>query len=456
MKTSKFGRNVLMVSLAGIMLLTFAYHVKYSQSNIRMDDLMRLEAFAPSAASQNILRTVKKAVAHDLNYLNQIFFYSLYKGKTTYPVGKFRIWDGLIAVLAVLMIYRVGRACGSKLTGVFSAAILALTPASLWGEHALRIFIVLLNFELFLMAGSKGHIIRWILWSAATVLLFSTGVFAEALLLQSWFFALLIILIFWSVATKTMPEWGKFVRLVRDARRKKPKSLWKKIRGDAGFSRYMATAIFVGIIVLALSVTGSFFLSSAILSVETFAFVILLSFGLIAVTSVVLFALPIFRRERQIVISWFVDNKSSRSTTTPYETFTYQKSGALLKMIFSYSAAVMLFLPLFFAFYKGINIFIDNCEFGRMFTFINESNSYYTWFLFALPFIFLIITVICYIFRFISRGRLIAAVALLVLSSIYIVQQRYAVISTPFYIICTAGIAATIVEMFSLLFVKQD
>lgn len=456
MKTSQFSRNILIVSIAGIMLFTFASHIRYSQKNIKMADLIRMEAVAPSVAGQNIIRTVRKAVIHDLNYLNQIIFYSLYKGKTVYPVGKFRIWDGLMAVLAVLMIYRVGSMCSSKLTGFLSAIILALTPPSLWGEHALRIFIVLLNFNLLITAISKDTILRWGLWSAATVLLFSTGVFAEALLLQSWFFAIILILILWSIGTKALPEWKKFIRLAHEARRKKTKSLWKKIRGDTGFSRYMATAIFVGIIVLTLSITGVFFISKSILSVETLALIIMLSFGMTIVTSAILFALPIFHRERNIILDWLTDYKSTKVSRCPYEIFTTPKSGVLLRIIFSYSAAVLFFLPFFFAFYKGINIFVDNWEIGRLNIFINSSNTLYTWLFLILPVIFIIITVICYIFRIVSRGRLIGAVLLLILSSIYIIQQRYAVISTPFYIICTAGIAATIVETFSLLFVKSN
>ncbi len=457
MKTSKFSKNILMVSLIGITLFTFAFHIRYSQRNIKMDDLMRIEAVAPSVASQNIVRTLRKAVVYDLNYLNQIIFYSSHKGKIVYPIGKFRIWDGFMAVLAVLMIYRVGCMCGSKFTGFLSAIIMALIPPSLWGDHASRIFIVLLNFELLITAISKDTISRWVFWSLSTVLLFSTGVFAEALLLQSWFLAVLIILILWSVGTKVLPEWKKFINLAHDARRKKRKSLWKKIQGDTGFSRYIAAAIFVGVIVMALSITGGLFISSSILSVEGLAAVILLAFGMTFITSIILIALPIFHRERNIILDWLVDYKAGKTTRLPYEVFTTLKSGVILRVIFSYSAAALFFLPFFFVIYKGINIFIDTWQVGKLSAFINDSsNIIYGWFFLALPAVFLLITIICYIFRGVSRGRLIGAVSLLIMSSIYIIQQRYAVISTPFYIICVAGILATIVEMFSHLFVKQD
>ncbi len=456
MKTSQFGRNVLIVSLIGIMLLTFACHVRYSQKNIKMDDLMRTEAVAPSAASRDIVRTVEKAVVHDLNYLNQIIFYSLYKGKAIYPVSKFRIWDGLFAVLAVLMIYRVGSICGNKATGILSAILLALTPPSLWGEYALRIFVVLLNFELFITAISKNTTFRWSLWSVSSVLLFSTGVFAEALLLQSWFLSLIIVFALWSIGTKVMPEWKKFALLAREARRKKNKSLWKKIQGDAGFSRYIATAIFVGIIILALSFVGGFFVSRSILSVETLAFIILLSFGMVIIASAVLFALPIFNRERNVVLDWLSEYKLNKSSNAPCQIFTTPRSGIILKLFFSYSAAILIFLPFFFAFYKNINIFINNWEFSKAITFVNSSNSFYTWIFLALPVIFVLITLICYLLRIVSRGRLIGAVSLMILSSIYIFQQRYAVISTPFYIICSAGIAAITVDIFSFLFVKLN
>jgi len=455
-KSSQFGKNVLLVSVVGILLLTFACHVRYSQKNIKMDDLMRIEAVAPSAASRDVIRTVKKAVVHDMNYLNQVFFYSLYKGKTIYQVGKFRIWDGLFAVFAVLMIYRVGSMCSSKMTGVLSAVALALTPPELWGKYALEIFVVLLNFELLITAISRNTIWRWGLWSLSTVFLFSTGVFAEALLLQSWFLSIVIIYVLWLIGIRILPEWKFFARLVRESKRRKTKSLWKKVQGDAGFSRYIATAIFVGIIILALSFVGGFFVSRSILSVETLALIILLSFGLIIIASAVMLALPIFHRERNIILDWLSDYKLNKTSKMACEIFTTLKSGTLLKIFFSYSAAILFFLPFFFAFYKGINIFIDNWEVSKTFDFVNNSGSFYTWGLLALPVIFLLMTVICYMFKIVSRGRLIGAVSLMILSSIYIFQQRYAVISTPFYIICSAGIVAIIIDIFSFLFIKNE
>jgi hypothetical protein len=294
------------------------------------------------------------------------------------------------------------------------------------------------------------------LWSASSVLLFSTGVFAEALLLQSWFLSLVIVFALWLTGTKVMPEWKRFARLAREAKRKKNKSLWKKIQGDAGFSRYIATSIFVGIIILALSFVGGFFVSSSILSVETLAFIVLLSFGMVVIASAVLLALPIFHRERNIVLDWLSEYKLNKSSKVPCQIFTTPRSGIILKIFFSYSAAILVFLPFFFAFYKNINIFINNWEFSRTIKFINSSNSFYTWIFLAIPFVFVLITLLCYLFRIVSRGRLIAAVSLMILSSIYIFQQRYAVVSTPFYIICSAGIAAIIVDIFSFILVKRN
>ncbi len=152
MKKAHLKKNVLLVALIGIMLYTLAFHIRYSQANVKMDDLMKIEALAPSAASQSLIRTLRKAVVHDLNYLNQIYYYVLYKEKTSYPVGKFRVIDGFIAALAVMLVYFVGSICCGKLTGIISAALLALTPPALWGEYAMRILMILINFEFLYVA----------------------------------------------------------------------------------------------------------------------------------------------------------------------------------------------------------------------------------------------------------------------------------------------------------------
>jgi len=448
MKNNNFLKNVLLIVIIGLALYTVAFHVKYSHENVKMDDLMKVEALAPNTANQNLIRTLKKAVVHDLNYLNQAIYYTLFKGKTVITVSKLRIIDGLIAAIAVLLIYRIATLCCGRLTAIISASFLALTPPDLWGEHALRISVVLLNFSFLIGAIKKDTVFNWALWIIATVLLFFTGVFAEPIFLQSWFIAIILIFLIWSLMSKTLPEWKRFIRIIKDSKRKRVKSLWKQVQGDAGFSRYIATAIIVGIISLVLSFTGSFFISSSILSIDTLAFIVLLSFCIVLIIAVILLALPMFQRERSLILDWITTYKNVKYSKLPCETFLTIKSGGLLKVIFSYSIAMLLFIPMFFIFYKDINIFINSFELNDFYDFITSSpDKYYLWLMVLLPLIFILLTCTAYMLKVVSRGRFIGAVILFIPANIYIFQQRYSVISTPFYIICSAGIAALIIEI---------
>ena len=71
MKESQLLKYVVIVSLAGIILLTFAYHARYARSTVTMDELVRAEAVVPSVEARSPVRVIEKAVSHDLNYLNQ-------------------------------------------------------------------------------------------------------------------------------------------------------------------------------------------------------------------------------------------------------------------------------------------------------------------------------------------------------------------------------------------------
>ena len=451
MKESQLIRYVVLASLAGIILLTFAYHARYARTTVTMDELVRTEAVVPSVEAREPVRVIEKAVSHDLNYLNQLLFYSLHKDKTAYSVGQLRLWDGFIAVVAVLWMYRVGSICCSRFTGILGALILALTPPQIWGGYALRILIVLINWELFVFAVSRNTIRRWVLWSCASILLFTTGVFAEPILLQSWFIAELIVLGIWYYMVKKIPEWDYFAAI---ARKKKTKNLWERIHEDVGFSRYTATVIFVGVIIIVLSSMGGVFITRSILSIETLSIVTLLAIGLAIVSSLILLALPIFHRERNIILDWIVEYRTKMDSKGPYELFKTPGRNTMFKMCFAYSCAVLVFIPLFHVFYKNLNVFIDNWETGKLFSFINNSGNFYNWIFLFLPVVCWIITIAGYRLRVMSRGRVISVTSILILSSIYIIQQRYAIFSTPFYILCVAGVVSTTFEIIYLLYVR--
>jgi len=218
------------------------------------------------------------------------------------------------------------------------------------------------------------------------------------------------------------------------------------VREDAGFSRFAATIIFVAVIMTLLGVIGGVFVLRFAVSIENLAFMVFAVLGLIFVASFVLLAMPIFSRERSIILDWFLGRHMERVMPQPADIFVPPNGDTILHMCLAYSGAILLFLPLFYIFRDHVNIFIDNWEFGRTIAFINSSGSLYYWVLLSLPLACWLIACAGYVLHILPRARLISVTCLLILGSVYIFQQRYAVFSTPFYVLCVAGVVSTVLE----------
>ncbi len=158
--------------------------------------------------------------------------------------------------------------------------------------------------------------------------------------------------------------------------------------------------------------------------------------------------LPNFTRERQILIKWYRKRKSLKLLFSPAETFIpLNGSNRLLNLCFAYSGAILSFLPFLYFCHREINVFIDNWEVGNLISYISETGNIYNWLFLFLPVVFIIVNLAGYLLRIISRGRLIGVSIIFLLSCVYVFQQRYAVLSTPFYVLCVAGLASSIIKL---------
>ena len=442
MKKRNLNNKIISISIVSAVILVFAYHIRYSEESISMDDLIRTTIIAPAAAGQDIKLAIQKAATHNVSFINQLLMYKQYKDIDFYRISKSRIWNSLAAVFVVLMIFRIGTMCSSKLTGIISAFIFAFIPPSAWSNYTLQILIVLIHFELLIFAFKKNFFFLWIAWTLASILLFGTGIYAEPILLQFWFLTLLAGSLIWVIFTNVLSETKTSPRRKSKNSLHEHKSIMKKISEDSGVSRFI---VMMGTLI-AITFVFSIFAGAF---VPLFRNPIMLFFSICTVTLIV-FMLPNFIRERQILIKWYKKNKTFKIIFSPENTFiSLKENNQLLNMCFAYSAAIIIFLPFLYFCHNRINIFINNWEVGNLISFISENEKPINWFYLILPVIFLIINYVGFFLKFFSREKLIGVSFVFLLSSVYIFQQRYAIFSTPFYVICVAGVASSIIELLS-------
>jgi len=438
MKKGKLNHKFISISILSAAILAFAYHIRYAEEPVSMDELIKTSIVAPAAAGRDIKLAIQKAATHNVSYIKQILLYKQYKDIDSYRVTKNRIWDGLIAAFVVLMIFRIGSMCTSRLTGVLAAFIFALIPPAIWNYYTLQILIVLIHFELLVFAFKKNVLWLWIAWALASILLFGNGIYAEPILLQFWFITLLIGTILWLSFTKLLPKTKTKNKTQHQSHGHR--NIWKKISEDSGLSRF-------GIMMFSLISTVFVFSIIAGAFVPLFMNPLMLIISTVTV-SIIIFMLPNFTRERQILIKWYKKRQTIKIVTCPEDTFTSLKgSNQLFNMCFAYSGAILAFLPFLYFCHREINIFIDNWEVGNLISFVVETGNTLNWLFLLLPVIFLIINYAGYFLRLFSRERLIGISFVFLLSCVYIFQQRYAIFSTPFYVICVAGTVSSIIEL---------
>ena len=438
MKKGKLSNKFISISVLSAVILAFAHHIRYAEEPVSMDELIKTSIVAPAAAGRDIKLAIQKATTHNVSYIKQILLYNQYKTIESYRVTKNRIWDGLVAIFVVLMIFRIGAMCSSKLTGILSAFIFALIPPATWNNYTLQILIVLIHFELLVFAFKKNTFWLWITWAIASIFLFGTGIYAEPILLQFWFITLLAGLIIWISFTKLLSKTKlkNKVHLHSHGHR----NIWKKISEDSGLSRFIIMMISLIITVFVFSIiAGSFvplFMNPLMLLIST------------TTVCIIIFMLPNFIRERQILIKWYKKRQTFKVITCPEEIFIpLKRNNQLFNMCIAYSGATLVFLPFLYFCHREINIFIDNWEVGTLISFVSKTGNSFDWLLLLLPIIFLIINYAGYFLRAFSRERLIGISIVFLLSCVYIFQQRYAVFSTPFYVICVAGAVSSIIEL---------
>jgi hypothetical protein len=188
----------------------------------------------------------------------------------------------------------------------------------------------------------------------------------------------------------------------------------------------------------------------------TFFLVFIISFLALPVVGSILLTFPMFNSAGHIL------KKAGRNFFErivyhhPRNMFAQIGSRELLNACFAYSTAIVLYIPFLFYIHRNVSIFIDYWELSRWFSFTASFSSLIVWLAVLLPFIGLIATAAGTVTGLLPRTRFVSVCCLLLLSLLYIFQQRYAVFSAPFYIVCCAASFVTPVELIILVIQRRN
>lgn len=430
--------------VGGAALLTFTAYLQYSQAPLTMHDLARAASAVPYAASQRVPPLLRAAAARGQNYVAQLLAGHVYATRAV-PVTRFRIWDGIAAALAVLCIYRVAVLCCNRSAGVLSAFVLAATAPPLWGRHAMVMTCALLHFELFLHAVRHDTFIRWLLWMLASVLLMLCGVFAELLVLQTWFITLALVWVVWYVLSRWLPSDNAASQPSQRRRRGRSHA-----RGTITSESSLASFVFMwaavsGVVFILVTILSIFFTRFA-LTPTLMIYILVWGAGLSVISGVVLLFLPIYSHERSMLIDRLFNSQVIRSIAAPEKVFTTVSVVSLLNLVLTYAAAMVAFIPILYVVHTHISVFVRFWDGPLLLKTVREIGVLRAVVFISLPFVWAGATAGLYAAGVLSRGRCIGALCIMLMSMIYLLQQRYAAYAAPFFFIALAGLAVVMAE----------
>lgn len=429
--------------VGGAAMMAFVAHHQYSRSMWHLRDVARVASVVPYAAAQRVRPILHAAAVRNYNYLMQVLAGHVYASRAV-PVTRLRVWDGLAAALAVLLIYRVATMCCNRFTGIVSALLLASLPPAVWGHHAITMACALLNVECLLHALRRNTVPRWVLWSLSCLLLMACGVFAELFLLQTWFGALVLMWLAWFFLTRWF---STSEERTAPARRRHRERGTRYFRGDVGLARFVVMMVGVAVVTFMLVAVVLVFFTRFALTPSLVVQLFLWGCGLTLAIGLVLLFMPLYSRERAILLDRVLSTQVTQSIPTPDNVFRQLHVTSLANLLLAYAAAAVLFLPVLYLVHAGLNVFIRTWDGELLWQTLRTHGLARSTAFIGIPFIWLAGTASLYAVGVLSRARCVGAVGVVILSSMYLLQQRYAAMAAPFFIIAMAGFVVLLGEV---------
>jgi hypothetical protein len=445
------SQQVRRIAILGAAIVCFSQFAKDTKAPVRMPELLAVSTVVPNAVDGRLGQTLRTAAAWDFDLLQQFFLYLTYSSGKAAPIAGLRVWYGLAAVLAVIWIARVGRILAGTTVGIVAAYILANLTPMLWGMHALRIWVLLLHFELLIAAVRRPQLVRWGVWGIVTLLLFCGGVFAEPFLLQTWFLCLLLSCWWWRLASRRLPLRRQDQHEAAQRKRQRRNTPWHRLRYDSGMMRFMLLLIAVSGVGIVLTIIGVLFFSHLAVSLRTVMGVLVVSMIISLASGCGLLLLPVFRHERELLSGAVMEMIVADTRMRPEVVFQPIHNIAFLHGLLAYAVAMVLFLPVVYLIAGDLNVFVTYNQLNVLTAFLVRE-GWLAWLSAAIPLLFALGVVVRYALGRTSRARCIGAVIVLLCSTVYAVQQRYAVFATPFYCIGAAGVICMLGESIYMLY----
>ena len=435
-------KTYLMIGLS-LVFAAFAFWRCYSGrfQPVTPNMLMNSGLSIPYAAEQDFLSVTKCCLRHSASWLEQMTFYAMHHDDALPDTKGIYFVYALGAALACIMVYRVGAACINCYVGLLASLLLACMPLQNWANCAFTAALVLFNWDRLLSALKFNTYFTWALYFLSSIMMLFNCFFTETVLLQWWFGAQLAALL---IRYVTIPKYHRSPYFMYSDI--KPRILVK------GESHIKDVYVFLGIIIavgVTFAIVSLMVYSFAVqrdMHMRTFFMIILRSLALVVVMGAVYILMPNHFELREKFVKYLKRMLDRIFNQHPERTFFHVRIAQLGLALGVYALAIMAFAPFVLKIY-GIQMrfFVSN-GLAAYQAFSEDASMLVKWAPIA-PFVCAALSFVMYKLGKLRSQDACGVLSICCFAVLFLIQQRYAPLSAPFYVLSVLSIPYLIMRL---------
>lgn len=403
--------------------------------------LMNSGLSIPYAAEQDFLSVTKCCLRHSASWLEQMMFYTMHHDDALPDTRGLYFVYAMGAALACIMVFRVGAACVNAYVGLAASLLLACMPLQDWANCAFTAALVLFNWDRLLSALKFNTYLTWALYFLSSIMMLFNCFFTETVLLQWWFGAqLAALLIRYALVSK---------------RHKSPYFMSSEVRPRIlvkGESHVKDVYVFLGINIavgVTFAVVSLMIYSFAVqhdMHMRTFFLIILRSMALVFVLGTVYILMPVHQDLREKFVKYLKRMLDRIFNQHPGRTFFYMRVSHLGLALGVYALAIMAFAPFVLKIY-GIQMrfFVSN-GLAAYQAFSDDAGFLIKWAPLA-PVLCAALAFVMYKAERLHSQDACGILSVCCFAVLFIIQQRYAPLSAPFYVLSVLSIPYLVIKL---------
>jgi len=403
--------------------------------------LMNSGLSVPYAAEQDFLSVTKCCLRHSASWLEQMTFYAMHHDDALPDTRGLYFVYALGAALACIMVYRVGAACVNCYVGLLASLLMACMPLQDWANCAFTAALVLFNWDRLLSALKFNTYLTWALYFLSSIMMLFNCFFTETVLLQWWFGAQLAALLIRYAIVPKRHRSPYF--LPNDI---KPRILVKGESHIKDVYVFLGINIAVGVVFAVLSLMIYSFAAQRDMHMRTFFTIILRSLGLVMIMGTVYILMPNHHDLREKFVKYLQRVLDRIFNQHPERTFFNVRISQLGLALGVYALAIMAFAPFVLKIY-GIQMrfFVSN-GLAAYQAFSEDAGMLVKWAP-AAPLLCAALAFWMYRKKKLRTPDACGVLSVCCFAVLFIIQQRYAPLSAPFYVLSVLSIPYLIVRL---------